>query len=152
MYATFKCLHVLGIALLIGNVTATSVWKVFADRTRQPSVVAFAQQLVTLTDWTLTLGGVMLTLIGGYGMTWLSGLQLWQSGWLLNGQMLFVVSGMVWLFVLVPIQYQQATMARAFDSTGSISTLYWALGRRWIFWGLVATVPLVAAMVVMIVK
>ena len=54
IYPVLKFLHVLGVILLVGNVTVTAVWKVFADRTHNAVVVAFGQRLVTITDWFLT--------------------------------------------------------------------------------------------------
>ena len=46
--------------------TATAIWKLFSDRTRDPKIVSFAQRLITLTDWSLTFWGVVLTILGGY--------------------------------------------------------------------------------------
>ena len=75
-YIICKFLHVLGTVLLVGNVTVTSVWKVFADRTRSPIVLRYAQRLVTYTDWSLTGGGILLIMFGGYGMAWSTGISL----------------------------------------------------------------------------
>ena len=62
MYSAFKFMHLLGVVLLLGNVTASAVWKVFANRTGNAVVVAFSQKLVSYTDWSLTLGGVVPSL------------------------------------------------------------------------------------------
>lgn len=152
MYELFKFLHLLGVALLLGNVTATAVWKVFADRTSEPGTIAFAQRMVTLTDWSLTSAGICLLAIGGYGMAVMGGFPLLEPGWLLNGQLLFFISGGIWLAVLLPIQTKQAAAARRFSATNCVPAGYRRLGRYWIGWGVVATVPLVAAMWVMIQK
>jgi uncharacterized membrane protein len=63
-YFIFKILHILGVVLFLGNIIVTGVWKVMADRTGEPRTVAYAQQLVTLTDWIFTAGGVVLIIIG----------------------------------------------------------------------------------------
>ena len=75
-YTAFKIIHMLGIVLFLGNIIVTGVWKAFADRTGNAEVVAFAQRLVTLTDWVFTFGGVVLILIGGYGMAAAAGYDL----------------------------------------------------------------------------
>lgn len=150
-YAVYKFLHLLGTVLLVGNVTVTSVWKVFADRTRSPLVLRFAQRLVTYTDWAFTGGGIVLIVAGGYAMAWSTGMSL-TATWLLWGQLLFVASGVVWLFVLVPIQIRQARIAGQFVHDSPIPDIYWHLGRRWLVWGIVATVPLIAAVFVMVAK
>lgn len=67
-YEFFKMVHVLGIVIFLGNIIVTGVWKYRADATSRPEVIAFAQRLVTLTDWIFTFGGVILILIGGFGM------------------------------------------------------------------------------------
>ena len=53
-YDILKLLHLLGVVLLLGNVTVTSIWKVYADGTRDPRIIGFAQRLVTVTDWFFT--------------------------------------------------------------------------------------------------
>ena len=149
MYAFFKFTHVLGVVLLVGNVTVTAVWKVIADRTRDVVIVRFAQNVVVWTDWTLTCGGIALIMIGGYGMVGIARMSLLTS-WLLVGQLLFVLSGMIWLAVLVPLQAKQAHIART--ETKDLSALYWKLGRRWLWWGVAATFPLIGAVYVMVAK
>lgn len=150
-YLAYKFLHLLGTIMLVGNVTVTSVWKVFADRSRSPLVIRYAQRLVTYTDWSLTGGGILLIVIGGYGMVWSAGMAL-TAPWLLWGQMLFVASGLIWLFILVPIQIRQARITEKLSDSSPIPDIYWQLGRRWLVWGIAATVPLIAAVYVMIAK
>ncbi len=151
MYLTFKFLHLMGVAILIGNVTASAVWKVFANRTADPAVIAFAQRLITYTDWSLTLSGILLIIVGGYGMAYVGQFDL-TVGWLVWGQLLFVVSGAMWLAILLPLQVEQARMARSFAMKDSVDDAYWPLCRRWIIWGVLATIPLVAATYVMVLK
>jgi len=151
LYATYKFVHILGVVFLIGNVSVTSVWKVFADRTGNPSIVAFAQRLVIHTDWTLTGGGILLTLLGGYGMTSEANISLLQIPWLLWSQVFFVVSGVIWLVVLIPIQIAQSRLAKVFDISG-ISAKYRRHARAWIQWGVVATIPLIVALYLMVEK
>lgn len=144
-YDVFKLLHVIGVVLLVGNVTVTSIWKLYADRTRDPVVVAFAQRMVTITDWFFTFWGILLLVVGGYGAAWLAGMDVLRDDWLVWSEAMFAVAGAIWLLVLVPIQVKQARMARGFARGGDIPERYWRLGRHWIAWGLVATLPLLAA-------
>ena len=160
MYALYKFLHVLGVVLLVGNVTVTSVWKVFADRTARPETIAFAQRLVTGTDWAFTGGGAALVILGGYGMAFHAGIPLAALGWMLWSQVAFVVSGALWLAVLLPIQIRQSALARAEAVTDGgtdaaappLSAGYRRLARAWIAWGVIATLPLVAALWMMLTK
>lgn len=152
MYDAFKFLHVLGVTLLLGNVTITAFWKVLADMTRDPVVIAHAQRGVGLADWLFTLSGIVLILIGGYGAAWMGEISPLGPRWLIAGEVLFALSGIIWLAVLVPLQIRQARMARAFAAGGIIPARYWRDSRAWLIWGIVATVPLVAALLIMIAK
>lgn len=136
--------------MLMGNITVTAIWKFYADRDGRPQVLGFAQKLVTYTDWSMTVWGVVLIMGGGYFMAISAGFSLTQ-GWMLWSQVLFVLAGLIWLLVIVPIQIRQARLARAFTG-GDVGDEYRALSRRWLAWGLVSTVPLVAATWLMLVK
>ena len=152
LYETLKTLHVIGTVLLIGNVTVTAFWKVMADRTRDAKLIAHAQYLVTVTDWMFTGAGIVLTIVGGYGAALAGGYDLLSEPWLVWGQILFAASGCLWLFVLVPLQMRQARAARAFAPASEIPAAYLRDARAWLVWGIVATVPLVAALALMVFK
>ena len=58
-------MHSAGAVLLLGNIIVTAWWKVMADRTGNPSIIAFAQRQVTLTDFAFTAVGVILLVVAG---------------------------------------------------------------------------------------
>ena len=152
MYDVLKFIHVLGVTVLVGNVTITAFWKVLADMSRDPVVIAHAQRGVGVADWLFTLSGIALILIGGYGAAHIGGIPVLGPRWLVAGEVLFALSGTIWLAVLVPLQIRQGRTAREFASGGEIPESYRRDARAWLIWGIVATVPLVAAMLIMIVK
>jgi len=151
-YYAFKACHYLGIILLAGNITVTAVWKVFADRNGDWRVVRFGQQLVTGTDFGLTMEGIVLTMVGGYGAAWLQAYPLFESQWLVWSQILFVVAGAIWLGILVPIQVRQARMVARWTGQDDLNAEYRRLSRRWIAWGLISTVPLCIILWLMVAK
>lgn len=71
--------------------------------------------------------------------------------WLLVSQLLFVVAGLIWLLLLVPIQVRQARLARSFTGN-DVGDEYRKLSRHWLIWGLISTLPLLAATWLMIAK
>lgn len=150
LYDLAKFLHVTGVAMLMGNITVTAIWKFFADRDGRPEVLGFAQKLVTYTDWSMTFWGVVLIMASGYYMAISADFNLGQ-GWLFWSQVLFVVAGMIWLLLIVPIQMKQARLAKTF-SAGDVGEDYRALSKRWLVWGLISTVPLVVVTWLMLAK
>jgi uncharacterized membrane protein len=151
-YEALKFLHILGVVVLVGNVTVTAVWKTFADRTGDAKIVAFAQRMVTITDIGFTLLGIALIYGGGFGAALTGGVSPFGTRWLLWGQGLFALSGLIWIGVLVPIQIRMARQARGFAKGDGIPDTYRSASGRWLWWGIVATVPLVAAIWVMVAK
>lgn len=150
-YLALKSVHLLGVVLSVGNIVVTGWWKVAADRTRDPAIVAFAQRQVTATDWVFTLGGMVLVAVGGIGNAWLADLPL-TTGWTGVGNGLFLLSGVVWVAILIPVQMRQHRMALGFADGGPIPPHYWRLCRQWIFWGTVATLLPLAVIPVMVWK
>ncbi|WP_295389081.1 DUF2269 family protein [uncultured Thiodictyon sp.] len=152
MYAFFKSIHILGFVLMAGNVTVTALWKVFADRTSKTQIMAFAQWLVTVTDFSFTLSGGFLMVVGGYGAAYVGHLALFTTPWLVLGQLMLAVAGAVWLGILVPIQIRQARWAQDFAIIGEVPAAYRKDSRTWLVWGLLSTVPLLAGLYWMVAK
>jgi len=151
-YEAFKVVHLFGVVVFLGNIIVTALWKVMADRTGEARIIAHAQHLVTLTDWLFTTGGVVLILIGAYGMAGVAGLDLRHTTWLVWGQALLIVSGLIWVALLIPTQIAQARQARAFAQDGAIPDSYWRYSRRWMIWGIIATIVPLANLYIMVFK
>ncbi|MCR6629511.1 MAG: DUF2269 domain-containing protein [Magnetospirillum sp.] len=150
-YLPLKTAHIVGVVLFLGNIIVTGWWKVMADRTGNPAIIAFAQRQVILTDWVFTLGGVLLLGGAGFANAGLHGISL-ATPWLLVGNVLFTLSGLVWVAVLIPVQARQARLARGFAMGGVIPPEYHRLGRLWLVFGTVATLLPLAAVPVMVWK
>lgn len=150
-YLALKSLHLLGVVLFVGNIVVTGWWKVMADRTRHPAIVAFAQRQVTLTDWIFTFGGSGLVVVGAYANVYLHDLPL-DAPWLVWGQALFFLSGLLWVAILIPLQIRLARLARGFAGGGAIPDEYWRLNRVWLWVGILATVLPAANLYFMVFK
>jgi len=150
-YLLLKSLHILGVVLFIGNIVVTAWWKTMADLTRDPKIIAFAQRQVTLTDWVFTFGGVLLVAIGGYGNAGLHRMSL-TIGWLAWGNALFVLSGVIWIAILIPVQTKLARLAQTFADGGTIPEGYWKLEKLWGVFGAIATILPIANIAIMVFK
>lgn len=138
-YLWLKILHLFGMTVFLGNIIVTAWWKLMADRTRDPQIIAFAQRQVTLTDYVFTAGGAAILLSAGWGNAALHGMDVLQIRWLSWGLWLFSATGLIWVAILIPIQIRQARMAQEFSVSGNIPPEYWRLSRLWAIWGFVAT-------------
>jgi uncharacterized membrane protein len=137
-YSLLKSIHIFGVILLMGNIMVTAWWKVMADRTKNPSVIAFAQRQVTLTDFVFTAPGALLAIMAGDAMAYGFMPNSWNIQWLTWGRGLFIASGIIWLTVLIPTQIKQARMAQSFANTQVIPDEYWRLSKRWQIFGAIA--------------
>lgn len=143
-YQLLKSIHIFGVILLMGNIMITAWWKLMADRTKNPSIVAFAQRQVVLTDYVFTAPGAVLAIVAGDYMAYAFISDTWNIKWLSWGRSLFITSGIIWLTILIPTQIKQAKMARAFVSTNQIPEAYWKLSKRWNLFGAIAVIlPLI---------
>ena len=143
-YLLLKSLHIFGVVIFLGNIIVTGWWKVMANRTQNPLIIAFAQHQVTLTDYIFTLGGVLIILATGFGNVIIHKIDYTSIQWLIWGNYFFIASGIIWVFILLPVQIKQAKMVRQFSENQAIPELYWKLERIWIIFGLLATIlPLV---------
>ncbi|MES9856359.1 MAG: DUF2269 domain-containing protein [Sedimenticola sp.] len=137
-YELLKSLHILGTILLLGNVIVTAWWKVMANRTNNAKVIAFAQRQVTLTDFLFTLPGAVLIVASGDYIAYFMMNDSWTVLWIAWGRVLFIMSGLIWVFILVPIQVKQAKLAKEFTLKESIPDKYWKLNKHWYQFGAVA--------------
>lgn len=143
-YLWLKSIHILGVVIFLGNIIVTGSWKFAATRTRNPVIIAFAQEQVTRTDFVFTLTGVLMVLAGGFGNAWLHGMHVLETYWLAWGSLLFLASGIIWAAILLPLQISLARMARQFASGGTIPDKYWRQDMLWVVFGIIATaLPLV---------
>lgn len=137
-YQLLKSIHLLGVTIFLGNIIVTAVWKVLADRTRAPAIVAYAQRLVTITDFVFTGLGAALIIISGRMMSAKFG-QIDDVLWLSWGWWLFIASGLIWLLILIPTQIKQAKLAKVFSTQTTIPENYWVLSKYWAVFGMIAT-------------
>ncbi len=137
-YLWLKVAHIVGVMLFLGNIIITGWWKNLADRTKNPQVIAFAQRQVTLTDFIFTAGGAAILLVAGMANVAMHDLSF-SAKWLSHGMAIFTLSGLIWAFVLIPVQIKQAKMAKTFAVSGVIPDEYWKLCNRWNWFGAAAT-------------
>jgi uncharacterized membrane protein len=153
IYFAFKTLHILAVAMFLGNITTGIFWKAHADRTRNPLVIAHALEGIIHSDRWFTLPGVALIILGGLGAAIVGRLPILHTGWIFWGIVLFAISGLAFMLQVAPLQRRMAKLMRS-GAEGSAPDwqAYEALSRAWAAWGLLALLPPLAALLLMVFK
>jgi len=145
-YLVWKLLHVLGVILFVGNITTGILWKVHADRTRNPALIAHACAGLTRSDRFFTIPGVALIVIAGIVAAITGSLPILGTGWIFWSIALLTISGLAFMLRVAPLQRRMHALAAAGAQDGRLDwPAYEVATRSWNVWGMIAlTAPLVA--------
>ena len=152
IYLILKTVHIIAAVLFLGNIIITGWWKLMANRTNNPVIIAFAQRQVTLTDFIFTAAGSTLLLITGMANIGIHNISISGTLWIYWALALFTLSGIIWGAVLIPIQIKQAREAKLFTVQTTISAEYWRRERLWFIFGIPATILPLISIVLMVLK
>jgi uncharacterized membrane protein len=148
MNSTLKIIHVLCACLFLGNVVVSGVWAAMAERTRNHAIIQFSNRLVLITDLLFTATGAIGVVLTGHLMAGQYGGDT-AHPWITWSYILFGVSGLIWMLVLVPIQFKQRLLLRR---TTQITREYLQLSRVWQISGAVATLLPLPILYLMVTK
>ena len=144
MLLFLKLLHILGVILFVGNIITAALWKTRADASGDLRAIAYAQRGVLFADYVFTVPGAALILITGLSMAYLSGRNIFQTGWLFMALVLLIVTVLIWLLELFPSQRQLIRLADEAVRTGQLDPVFKGITLRWTIFGILATLlPLV---------
>jgi uncharacterized membrane protein len=131
-YLLLKFIHVAAAILFLGNLIVTGWWKIMALRRNDPAIAVFAQRYAVKADtW---FSGVAVLALFATGFTnALYHYDYHGSFWLFQGGLAFLAMIIVWIGLLIPVEWKLKGLAERFVEEGSISSDY----RRWWTWGLV---------------
>lgn len=153
LYLVFKSLHILAVVMFLGNISTGIFWKEHADRTRDPRIIAHAMAGIIAADRLFTVPGVLLIVLAGIGTAMRGHLPLLRTGWIFWSLVLFTLSGIAFMGWLVPVQKKMHKLMQAGAESGQPDWEgYHKLSRAWTFWGAVALLLPLAAMVLMVLK
>lgn len=144
-YFTVKFIHILGVALFLGNIIVSAFWKTQADKTANPAIIAFACRLVNMTDLFFTAFGAALITIGGIGLFHATGIAMSDAPHLTMGIGLFGMAAMLWITGLLPLQIYMSKIAGQTVQAGDIEmpATYHKCRKLWnIIGGLAVLLPL----------
>ena len=153
MYLALKALHILAVALFLGNIITGLFWKAHGDRSADPRIMAHTLEGIIRSDRWFTIPGVVLIVAFGVGAAIAGDLPLLRTPWIWQSIVLFTLSGLAFVLQVAPLQRQLHALA-AKAATGGLWELdrYRRLSWRWEIWGLAAILAPLAALALMVVK
>ncbi|MGY4111326.1 DUF2269 family protein [Aeribacillus pallidus] len=97
-------MHIVGVVLFLGNIIITAFWKMRADQTGNRELIHSAAKNVMLADFVFTIPGLLLIITSGVWMAVRTGYLISGFNWLTLSLILFVLTGVLWAGVLLPLQ------------------------------------------------
>jgi len=153
LYLAMKALHVLAVAIFLGNIVTGLFWHAHAARTRDASVISHAMAGIISSDRLFTMPGVIVIVVSGVLLSIFGGYPLLRTGWILWPIILFSISGLTFMFRVAPLQRQLLLMARVGAERGDFDfNAYVKLATAWELWGAIALITPVAALLIMTIK
>jgi len=140
MIAFVSILYTLANILFLGNILIMLAWRWFAEKTRDPKILTFANKTIRKTDRLLLGPSALALTITGNIRSSLTHSSIWSNPRLAVAMVFFILSGVVWLGRLVPIEKQQVRLCEQFSDDSSVPHAYFALTKKWFLWGGLAAV------------
>lgn len=153
MYLWMKLIHILAVVLFLGNIITGLFWHRYAERTRNPRLLAHTMGGIIASDRLFTMPGVLVIIATGIFAAVQGGIPLLRTGWIAWTLLLFGISGAAFALRVAPLQRELRALAEAGANGGSFSfDAYHRLAARWEIWGAVATVTPLAGLALMVLK
>lgn len=134
LFSILKSLHVLGAVLFLGVGAASAWYKLQADRSDDPRIVAWGQHQIVRADALFTVPSALIMPITGLWMVHLMESPL-TTPWIAFGLGGFAVAGVLWL-PAVWLQLRMRDMADAALASGEpLPAAYWQAQRVWLALG-----------------
>ena len=147
-YLIFKLIHVLAVIFFVGNISLGIFWKGQGDKTRDPNIIAHTIRSIIVSGRIITMPAVAFLIVAGFGAMGI-GYIPFETGWILCGFILVIISSAAFMAKVVPAQKKLLNIAQTdpFDKT-----LYDAVSKEWNLWGMIATITPLIAVVLMVLR
>lgn len=153
MYMTWKAVHVIGVVLFLGNIITGVFWKHHAERTGDHRIIGMMFEGIARSDRLFTIPGVLLIIVSGVFAARDAGYSLLGTGWIVWPIMLFIISGVLFMAKIGPLQKRIAQLAQNAATADRFDwAQYKSMARSWEIWGAIATLTPLAALVIMVLK
>jgi len=153
MYLLIKLLHITAVIAFVGNITTGLFWHAHAASTRDPKLLAHTMGGIIRSDRLFTVPGVIGIIVTGVAAAIHGNFPILRTGWIFWTLILFVVSGLIFMIRVAPLQRQLRAIALTAVQSGTFEYAHYrALAVRWELWGAAALSTPVAGLALMVLK
>ena len=152
MLQVLLVLHILAAVVFVGNIITAAFWKAQADRSGNLETIAITARSLLQADYIFTAPGIVVLLITGIWMVGLSDWARFQEPWLGGSFVLLIITGVIWLAVLLPQQRRMVRLAQEGADAGALGPEYRRAGRIWSMFGGIATLLPILILFLMVFK
>ncbi|MFZ4620986.1 MAG: DUF2269 family protein [Bacteroidota bacterium] len=149
-YTFYKLLHIVGVILFLGNISIGLFWLRIAVKSADPKILAHSLKGIIAADMIFTIPGVIIIAATGLMTAMVGQYPIMKTGWIVWPMTLFVVSGIVFMFFVAPVQKKMHALVSASENYDR--TIFSSLYRSWNIWGSLALLLPIAAAVMMVLK
>lgn len=103
-YLWTRWLHILGGVIFLGNVFLGAFWMIYTDVQKSPELFRFTIRGINATDIAFTAPGALLLMWNGFVLAHQNWGGIFQMNWLRLAFSLFMILGLLWALLLVPLQ------------------------------------------------
>ena len=135
LYFLVKYLHVLGAIVILGTGTGIAFFMLMAHRSGDAGFIARTAATVVIADMLFTLTAVILQPVTGGFLMMLTAASVTEH-WLIASLALYAVAGLFWVPVIF-MQIEMRNLACIAELAGqTLPPRYFALFRRWFWFGI----------------
>jgi uncharacterized membrane protein len=135
VYFFVKYLHVIGAIVILGTGAGIAFFMLMAHRSGDAAFIARTAATVVIADMLFTLAAVILQPVTG-GLLMMLSSTSFAERWLSASLVLYAVAGLFWLPVIF-MQIEMRDLATAAAVSGQLlPPRYFALFRRWFWFGI----------------
>ena len=147
-YLIFKLIHIFAVILFLGNIIIAVFWKGQGDKSDDPKIMAHTIRGMIRADRYFTMPAVAFLILAGFGAMGI-GYIPFETGWIIWGLILIIISAAAFMAKVVPAQKKLLKIAEA-DSFDQQQ--YDAVSKEWNLWGSIAAIAPIIAVVLMVLK
>lgn len=153
IYNCLKLIHLFAVIIFLGNVITGLYWMHMAVKTKEISIISYTINGLIKSDRLFTVPGVVIITIGGFLTTIYGQIPIIRTGWIFWSLVLFTISGIIFVWRLVPLQKEIKTLTQ---DQNNIENSNWVtfmkVYRDWEIWGFLALITPLVAMIMMTLK